>query len=100
MNPSRSRLAIPEHINSKILSLGLVAALLMPVALLLMAGMTPAVKASPGWWNSNWIYRRPITISGPHPENYQIKIVLDKVDNLGGHCLDNFAGNIRIIEAA
>ena len=28
------------------------------------------------WWNENWPYRRKITISGAHPENFQIKVVI------------------------
>ena len=41
------------------------------------------------WWDSNWDYRAPITLT-THPDNYQIKLVLDKVDNLGSNCLNNF----------
>jgi len=61
----------------------------------IMAGrtspFTKVVSASPDpdWWNGNWQYRKLITLT-VHPDNYQIKIVLDKVDNLNSHCLDNF----------
>ena len=29
-----------------------------------------------GWWNSTWTRRRPITITGSHPENCQLRIVI------------------------
>ncbi len=41
------------------------------------------------WWDESWLYRAPITLT-THPENYQIKVVLGKAENLGGHCLNNF----------
>ncbi len=28
------------------------------------------------WWNENWPYRRKITISGNHEENFQIKVII------------------------
>jgi hypothetical protein len=93
MNPSRSRLAIHKHINYKILSLGLVAALLIPVALLLMVWTIPAVKASPGWWDINWPRRRPILISGNHPGDYQIKIVVPH----NGYMRSDY-GDLRFLE--
>ncbi|MDI6813971.1 MAG: DUF2341 domain-containing protein [Desulfitobacteriaceae bacterium] len=34
------------------------------------------VLASPNWWDLSWTRRRPIEISGSHPENYQIKIIV------------------------
>jgi len=33
------------------------------------------------WWDNSWLYRRTITISGSHPENYQLKIILPFFDN-------------------
>ena len=36
----------------------------------------PSDSQAPSWWNDNWPYRRKITISGSHPENFQIKIVI------------------------
>ncbi|HDI12879.1 MAG TPA: DUF2341 domain-containing protein, partial [Hadesarchaea archaeon] len=48
----------------------------VPLALLLFMTTAPTAKADPDWWDSNWQYRRPITITGEHPENYQIKIVI------------------------
>ena len=33
------------------------------------------------WWDNSWPYRRAITISGSHPENYQLRIVLPFFDN-------------------
>jgi len=49
------------------------------------------------WWNENWSYRVPITLT-VHPENYQIKIILDNTDNLGGHiALENFQ-DLRFFE--
>ena len=51
------------------------------------------------WWDSNWQYRVPITLNTHEniPENYQYRIVLDKVDNLNSHCLDNFQ-DVRFLE--
>ncbi|MEM1689929.1 MAG: DUF2341 domain-containing protein [Candidatus Hadarchaeales archaeon] len=51
---------------------------------LLITAMVPAillvtssaVSAQVTWWNDAWPYRRKITISGSHPENFQIKIVI------------------------
>jgi len=37
--------------------------------------VTAAGSADP-WWNSNWLKRCPITITGNHPENYQIRVVI------------------------
>jgi len=34
-----------------------------------------SAHASSTWWDNNWSYRRQITI-GPHPENYQIKVII------------------------
>jgi hypothetical protein len=36
--------------------------------------------APPGWWDPNWTKRRAITISGYHPTDYQLKIVLPFYD--------------------
>jgi hypothetical protein len=36
--------------------------------------------APPGWWDPNWTKRRAITISGYHPTDYQIKVVLPFYD--------------------
>ncbi|MBS3815866.1 MAG: DUF2341 domain-containing protein, partial [Hadesarchaea archaeon] len=36
----------------------------------------PQAKASPGWWDANWGNRRPITITGSHPQNYQLRITV------------------------
>ena len=35
--------------------------------------------ASPGWWNSSWLYKKPITISysGSALTDYQVKITAD-----------------------
>ena len=33
-----------------------------------------AIPTIPGWWGLDWTCRRPITITGSHPKNYQIKI--------------------------
>jgi len=30
--------------------------------------------ANPSWWDTNWANRCPITVSGYHPENYQIMV--------------------------
>jgi len=39
-------------------------------------------KAEPGWWNENWNFRRPVTVSGSHPENYHLKIVVPYDENM------------------
>jgi len=72
----------------------LMGAMLLPI---LFSATTPSASAtSENWWNSSWSYRAPITLT-VHPDNYQIKIVLDKVDNLHSHCLDNFQ-DVRFTE--
>ena len=40
------------------------------------------------WWVNNWTRRRPITISGGHPENYQIKIVINYDSDMQGSYAD------------
>jgi len=35
-----------------------------------------AEPAESPWWDTSWPYRRRITISGAHPENFQIKVVI------------------------
>ncbi len=40
------------------------------------------VRADPGWWDTNWTNRRLITITGTHPENYQIKVVIPRSPNM------------------
>lgn len=67
----------------------LVIAFVLPIIFLATASQA---AADPGWWDTDWGYRVPITLTTHEnvPENYQYRIVLDKVDNLGGHCLDNF----------
>jgi hypothetical protein len=60
----------------KALSVCIVLSLLALATMLLVVGTTPRVSASSGWWDINWIRRRPITITGNHPDNYQIKIVV------------------------
>lgn len=52
--------------------------------------------AGSSWWDTNWAYRAPMTLT-VHPDNYQIGFVLDKVDNLNSHCLDNFQ-DLRFVE--
>jgi len=47
---------------------------------------------------TDWQYEKKITISGARPENYQLRFALDKVDNLGGHCMDNFQ-DLRFYDA-
>lgn len=81
----------------KALDVALTVALLLPFALLLVASMAPSANADSGWWNSDWLYRRSVDISGDHPENYQIELVLDKTDNLNDHCMDNFQ-DLRFLE--
>jgi hypothetical protein len=53
------------------------------------------------WWDETWPYRVPITLNigeNVPPENYQYKIVLDNVDNLGGHvAFENFQ-DLRFLE--
>jgi len=60
----------------KALSVCIVLSLLASAAMLLVVGTAPRVSASSGWWDINWIRRRSITITGNHPDNYQIKIVV------------------------
>lgn len=84
------------------LAILLTALLLAPALALILTTRGGVVEASPdpGWWDSDWSYRAPIvlTIGGNvPPENYQYKIVLDKVDNLNNHCLDNFQ-DMRFLE--
>lgn len=74
----------------------LLASSLAPISILLISTQSQPVAASPGWWDEDWPYRAPITLT-VHPDNYQIRIVLDKVDNLGSHCLDNFQ-DVRFTE--
>ena len=60
----------------------------------------PIIYTPEDWWNGNWSYRASITLTigeNVPPENYQYKIVLDKVDNLNNYCLDNFQ-DIRFLE--
>jgi hypothetical protein len=57
----------------------LVAAAVLPIFMVIQTS-EPA-KASPDWWNTSWPYRRAITITGAHPENYQLKITLPFFDN-------------------
>jgi len=45
------------------------------------------------WWGANWMKRRPITISGSHPENYQIKIVIPYDNNMRSDY-----GDLRFLE--
>ncbi len=40
------------------------------------------VRADPGWWNTSWTNRRLITITGIHPENYQIRVVIPYSPNM------------------
>jgi hypothetical protein len=40
----------------------------------------PPPPPPPGWWDPNWQYRRTITISGYHPTDYQLKVVLPFYD--------------------
>jgi|GEM_PF-5584431 len=37
---------------------------------------SPTASAQPVWWDDAWPYRRRITISGAHPENFQIRVVI------------------------
>jgi len=64
-----------------------------------MAGIYLDGKEDPVWWNTSWQYRRAITLHTNEnvTENYQYMIVLDKFDNLNGHCRDDF-GDIRFLE--
>jgi len=68
---------------------------LLPL-ILTSQGEVVSASPDPDWWDSNWQYRAPITLT-VHPDDYQIKIVLDKVDNLNSHCLDNFQ-DVRFTE--
>jgi hypothetical protein len=61
------------------LALLLLASLVLAQVLVLQSSR-PA-KASPDWWDANWTKRRVITITGAHPENYQLKITLPFFDN-------------------
>jgi len=58
--------------SSALLVVCLVVAFVVP----LMMIAAPSVSASPAWWNTSWTRRRPITITGSHPENYQIKVII------------------------
>jgi len=53
----------------------LVAAIMLGEALMFVIVSQPTHASPDPWWDSNWKYRRPITI-GPHPENYQIKVMI------------------------
>ncbi|MEM4973494.1 MAG: DUF2341 domain-containing protein, partial [Candidatus Hadarchaeales archaeon] len=48
---------------------------------LLLLQTAPPASASPGWWDGAWTKRRIITITGNHPENYQLLIYLPFSDN-------------------
>jgi len=63
------------HLSSKVMKT-LVAVFLVLTFLIMFS---PTVCAE--WWDNNWPYRRAITISGSHPENYQLKIILPFFDN-------------------
>jgi hypothetical protein len=54
----------PSSWRTRVLSVGLVLSLLAPLTLLLVSSTVPTAEASPGpgWWNSNWIYRKEIVI--------------------------------------
>ena len=71
----------------------LLAAVVLGAIVLLVRITTPQAEA---WWDDNYQYRKLVTLT-THPENYQIKIVLDKTDNLADHCLDNFQ-DVRFTE--
>jgi hypothetical protein len=60
----------------KALSVCIVLSLLALATMLLVVGTAPRVSANSGWWDINWTRRRSITITGNHPENYQIKIAI------------------------
>jgi len=64
-----------------------------------LSASSPQVSANPDvtWWNTDWSYRKAIQITDVSPENCQIRIALNKVDNLDSHCLDNFQ-DVRFIE--
>ena len=51
----------------------ILASLILPF---LLIQPTPNASASLGWWDTSWTRRRPITITGSHPENYQLKIII------------------------
>lgn len=55
----------------------LVLAILLSLPLFLATSPAVGTSSSPsGWWNENWTRRRPITITGTHPENYQLKVIV------------------------
>jgi len=54
-------------------------AVLLCLGLFALLTLVQGVHAA--WWDPNWQYRREITISGSHPENYQLKVVLPFFDN-------------------
>jgi hypothetical protein len=52
----------------------------LAIAIMLSEGLvfmlfSNSTHASSTWWDNNWSYRRQITI-GPHPENYQINVII------------------------
>ena len=63
----------PNRVGSLTLALVFI---IVPAISALFSATAPLASANPGWWNASWTRRRPITITGTHPENYQIRIVI------------------------
>jgi len=54
------------------------------------------------WWDSNWLYKKPITItySGSALTDYQIKIVTDTQSLINGGKMQSDCDDIRMIDSA
>ena len=61
---------------------------------ILFLSTVPHAAADPGWWDANWGYRAPVTLTTHEnvPENYQYRIIFAY-----SHALDNWQ-DIRFLE--
>lgn len=57
------------------------------------AGGTLWVGGSPAWWDYSWTCRRPITVQGYHPADYQIKLVIPRAAEMRADY-----GDLRFLE--
>ena len=76
----------------------LVISLLVMIVLLVAPNVTKASSGS-GWWNTDWKYRRPISLNPATPESdYQVKVVLTS-DNFNYSKANPDGSDIRFCQA-
>jgi uncharacterized membrane protein len=66
-----------KTIISILLPILFLTSLMVPIFTISTASTVSATPSN--WWNTNWAYRRPITISPLNPENFQIEVMIPSV---------------------